>query len=91
MLGFIGIVSDSTYMTSHRRFGNKGLSGPSCDFTAQISANDYCAVSGMYLTRGPIEEGNKTDNNVYWTSNQSASVNLADTVLPLWDSKLELP
>lgn len=60
------------------------------DFTAQISANDYCAVSGMYLPRGPIAEGNKTDNNVYWASNQSASVNLADTVLSLWDSKRAL-
>lgn len=95
ILGFNGIVSDSTYITSHWRLGNRApckvLSGPSCDFTAQVSPNDYCAVSGMYLPRGPTEERNKTDNNVYWTSNQSASVSLADTVLPLWDSKCALP
>ncbi len=58
---------------------------------AQISANDCCAVPGLCLTLGPIEEENKTDNNVYWVLNQSASVNLADTVLLWWDSKPVLP
>lgn len=48
-------------------------------------------VSGMYLTPGPTEEGNKIDNIVSWTINQSASVNLPDTVLLLWDSKPAFP
>lgn len=86
-------MSDSTYKTSRGRIREQGFVGVFfCGSTAQISTNDDCAVSGMYLTRGPIEEAeNRTDNNVYWTSNQSASVNLADTVLALWDSETAWP
>lgn len=92
------IKSDSTCLTSPTTGeGEEGADllvrsclGASGDFTA-ICANDHCAVCGMYLTRGSGEEGNKTDNNVYWASNQSASVSHADTVLPLWDSKPALP
>ena len=53
---FHSFVSDSTYKTPRGRLENKVLYWPSGDFPAQISANDYCAVSGMYLMCRPIEE-----------------------------------
>lgn len=52
---------------------NSILSEPSCDFTAQMMTS---VVLRMYLTHEPIrKKGNKTDNTVYWTCYQSASVN----------------
>lgn len=76
------IQSDSTCLTLGAETLVKGSSEPSCDFTAQIIANDYFEFFGMFSTRGLIEERNKGDN-IYWTLNQSVSVSLAETVPPL--------